>query len=103
MDDYVRTLLPDVDWDTQRECDIKAWASLKFFTPDGSMVWYASEWDGWDTFRGLVIDNSSARMDYFKLSGLEEYRDSLGQLLSVILISIVLVCGISCVKLDIES
>ena len=78
MDDDTRSALPEIDWDHDRECDFRDSAVVKFFTSDGSRIWYAAEWDGFDVFRGLVINNDSAKISDFDLDELEDYRDSLG-------------------------
>ena len=48
-------------------------AVVKFFTPDASWTWYASEFDGEDLFFGLVI-GYVAEFGYFSLSDLESAR-----------------------------
>tara|TARA_R100001530_G_scaffold6526_2_gene7603 strand:- start:2 stop:271 length:270 start_codon:yes stop_codon:yes gene_type:complete len=52
-------------------------AVVKFFTPDSSWTWYASEFDGKDTFFGLV-DGFEKELGYFSLSELESVRGKLG-------------------------
>ena len=54
-----------------------ALAQVKFFTPDSSWTWYASEFDGEDVFFGLAIGHV-AELGYFSLSELEEVRGPLG-------------------------
>lgn len=49
----------------------------KFFTPDGSWTWYAIEYDGKDTFFGLV-KGFEEELGYFSLSELEKVRGRLG-------------------------
>jgi Protein of unknown function (DUF2958) len=49
----------------------------KFFTPDSSWTWYCLEFDGDDTFFGLVI-GFEVEMGYFALSELEAARGPLG-------------------------
>ena len=56
---------------------MKAKAQVKFFTPDSSWTWYASEFDGEDIFFGLVIGHV-AELGYFSLSELEEVRGPMG-------------------------
>ena len=46
-----------------------ALAIVKFFTPDSSWTWYASEFDGQDTFFGLV-DGFEQGLGYFSLKEL---------------------------------
>lgn len=50
---------------------------VKFFTPDSNWTWYATEFDGEDTFYGLV-DGFEKEMGYFSLSELESVRGPLG-------------------------
>tara|TARA_Y100000310_G_scaffold143550_1_gene142909 strand:- start:16 stop:288 length:273 start_codon:yes stop_codon:yes gene_type:complete len=45
-------------------------AIVKFFTPFSSWSWYATEFDGEDTFFGLV-DGHEKELGYFSLSELE--------------------------------
>jgi len=45
-------------------------AIVKFFTPFSSWTWYATEFDGDDTFFGLV-DGFEKELGYFTLSELE--------------------------------
>lgn len=45
----------------------------KFFTPDSSWTWYVIEFDGDDTFYGLVI-GWEAELGYFSLCELESAR-----------------------------
>jgi hypothetical protein len=56
---------------------LNALAQVKFFTPDGSWTWYASEFDGVDTFFGLVA-GLEVELGYFSLSELQEVRGALG-------------------------
>jgi Protein of unknown function (DUF2958) len=51
-------------------------AYVKFFIPGGSWTWYASEFDGEDTFFGLV-QGFEEELGYFSLSELENTRDYL--------------------------
>lgn len=55
----------------------KAIAQAKFFTPDSSWTWYATEFDGDDTFFGLV-DGHEKELGYFLLSHLRSIRGKLG-------------------------
>jgi hypothetical protein len=50
---------------------------VKFFTPDSNWTWYATEFDGKDTFFGLV-QGIEEELGYFSLSELQEYRGALG-------------------------
>lgn len=55
------------------EQGLKAKALVKFFTPDSNWTWYASEFDGEDTFFGLVVGHD-IELGYFSLKELEEVR-----------------------------
>jgi hypothetical protein len=50
---------------------------VKFFTPDSCWTWYATEFDGEDTFFGYV-DGQFAELGYFSLSELASARGPLG-------------------------
>jgi hypothetical protein len=52
-------------------------ALVKFFSPDSGWTWYASEFDGEDTFFGLVI-GSEVELGYFSLSDLQSAKGLLG-------------------------
>lgn len=52
-------------------------AFVKFFTPDSNWTWYASEFDGEDTFFGLV-DGFDKELDYFSLSELQSVKGGFG-------------------------
>lgn len=56
---------------------MKAKAIVKFFMPDGSWVWYATEFDGEDIFFGLVAGNF-LELGYFSLKELQSVRGRLG-------------------------
>jgi hypothetical protein len=49
----------------------------KFFAPDGSWTWYVIEFDGNDTFFGLV-DGFEKELGYFSLSELMSVRGVMG-------------------------
>src|SRR6266496_4455935 len=49
----------------------------KFFYPDSSTTWYATEFDGEDLFFGLV-DGHERELGYFSRSELERTRGPLG-------------------------
>lgn len=49
----------------------------KFFTPDSSWTWYAVEFDGDDTFFGLV-SGFEVELGYWSLSEMEAARGPLG-------------------------
>ena len=53
---------------------------VKFFTPDSNWTWYATEFDGKDTFFGLV-DGHCKELGYFSLKELEEVRGPMGLLI----------------------
>ena len=55
----------------------KAVAHLKMFTPSAGWTWYATEYDGEDTFFGLV-DGHEKELGYFSLSELQKVRGPLG-------------------------
>ena len=50
---------------------------VKFFTPDSNWTWYATEFDGEDTFFGLV-EGLCKEVGYFSLSELETVRGPMG-------------------------
>ena len=52
-------------------------AHVKFFTPDSSWTWYASEFDGDDLFFGLVV-GLETELGYFSLRELSQARGPLG-------------------------
>lgn len=56
---------------------LHALALVKFFTPDSSWTWYASEFDGQDMFFGLVVGHD-VELGYFSLSELQRVRGPLG-------------------------
>jgi hypothetical protein len=47
---------------------------VKFFTPDGNWTWYVTEFDGDDTFFGLV-QGFEEELGYFSLSELTSTQD----------------------------
>jgi hypothetical protein len=55
----------------------QAVAYVKFFTPDSSWTWYATEFDGEDTFFGLV-DGHFKELGDFSLAELESARGPMG-------------------------
>ena len=55
----------------------KAIVHVKFFTPDSSWTWYATEFDSEDTFFGLV-DGHEKELGYFSLSELESVNGPMG-------------------------
>ena len=57
----------------------EALAYVKFFNPCGAAVWYASEFDGGDTFFGLCdLGLGFPELGYFSLSELQSVRGPLG-------------------------
>jgi hypothetical protein len=52
-------------------------AQVKFFTPWTNWTWYATEFDGEDTFFGKVIGHET-ELGYFSLSELESVTGSFG-------------------------
>ncbi len=52
-------------------------AVVKFFTPDSSWTWFATEFDGEDTFFGAV-SGAVFELGYFSLSELQELRGPFG-------------------------
>ncbi len=75
LDQENRDLLPELY--SGEEQGLESQALVKFFTPDSGWTWYASEFDGEDTFFGLVIGHV-AELGYFSLSELEEVRGPMG-------------------------
>ena len=75
LPDELRAVLPPI-YHNEPMGD-QAYAPLKFFTPAGSWTWYASEYDGDDTFFGLV-SGLELEYGYFSLSELEGVRGPLG-------------------------
>ena len=59
------------------EKGLDAMAQVKFFTPDSSWTWYASEFDGDDIFFGLV-SGFEVELGYFSLKEMQEVRGPLG-------------------------
>jgi hypothetical protein len=62
---------------SQEELGLDALAQVKFFAPDSNWTWYASEFDGEDTFFGLVA-GFEVELGYFSLLELSTYRSNLG-------------------------
>ena len=62
---------------SQEALGLTALARVKFFTPDSNWSWYASEFDGQDTFFGLV-DGFELELGYFLLSELKQVHGNLG-------------------------
>ncbi|MFS8160421.1 MAG: DUF2958 domain-containing protein [Candidatus Roizmanbacteria bacterium] len=70
----IRTKLPVLYANEDTE-DPMVWC--KFFTPDSSWTWYVTEFDGNDTFFGLV-DGFERELGYFSLSEIQSVRGKLG-------------------------
>jgi hypothetical protein len=70
----IKSRLP-VLYTSENEDDPMVWC--KFFTPDSSWTWYAIEFDGTDTFYGLV-DGFERELGYFSLNELKSGRGVLG-------------------------
>ena len=73
--DAVRSTLPPLY--SQEPLGDEATVFVKFFTPDGSWTWYATEFDGDDTFFGLV-NGHEEELGYFSLTELRSARGPLG-------------------------
>ena len=68
------TQLPPL-YATENEKDPMIW--VKYFYPDFSWTWFGIEYDGKDTFFGLV-DGFEVELGYFTLSELQRNRGKLG-------------------------
>jgi hypothetical protein len=75
MDEDIRQELPVLY--SQEELGMKALARVKYFTPDSSWTWYASEFDGDDTFFGLV-SGLEVELGYFSLKELKQACGPMG-------------------------
>lgn len=73
----IRSQLPPL---YAQDGDPNAIAYVKFFTPDSNWTWYASEFDGEDTFFGL-IQGQFEELGYFSLSELQSIRGPIGLLI----------------------
>ena len=62
---------------TQEGKGLDAIAYVKFFTPDAHWTWYATEFDGEDTFFGFV-SGDFPELGYFSLKELSQVRGRLG-------------------------
>lgn len=74
LDGQNRALLPDLY--TNEPLGLEAVAPIKFFTPDSRWTWYPTEFDGEDTFFGLVA-GFEVELGYFSLAELERVRGPL--------------------------
>jgi len=75
LTDELRAKLPKLY--ANEKLGMNALAQVKFFTPDSSWTWYASEFDGENLFFGLVV-GLEVELGYFSLSELQEVRGKLG-------------------------
>ena len=75
MPDDVRKMLPGLY--AQEKLGPDAVAFVKYFTPDSSWTWYATEFDGEDTFFGLV-EGFEKEFGYFSLDELKAARGPFG-------------------------
>lgn len=75
LDSSSRERLPQLYDMEDRGLD--ALALVKFFTPDSSWTWFASEFDGEDIFYGLVI-GLEIEFGYFSLKELQSVRGPWG-------------------------
>ena len=74
LDGEVRAVLPELY--SNESLGLDAIAPVKFFTPDGNWSWYPTEYDGENTFFGLV-SGLEVELGYFGLTELEGVRGSL--------------------------
>jgi hypothetical protein len=75
LDPSSREKLPELYSKEDRGLD--ALALVKFFTPDSSWTWFASEFDGEDIFYGLVV-GLEVEFGYFSLKELQSVRGPWG-------------------------
>jgi hypothetical protein len=75
LDDESREKLPPLYSGEEKGLD--ALAQVKFFTPDSSWTWLASEFNGDDVFFGLVI-GLEIEIGYFSLAELQSVKGPLG-------------------------
>ena len=73
--DSVRATVPPLY--SQEHLGEDAIVFVKFFTPDSSWTWYATEFDGEDVFFGLVV-GMERELGYFSLAELRSVRGPLG-------------------------
>lgn len=71
LPDELRAVLPPIR--ANEQLGFNAFSPIKFFTPDANWTWYASEFDGDDSFFGLV-SGLEVEYGYFSLSELESIR-----------------------------
>jgi hypothetical protein len=70
----IRESLPSL-YASERDAD--PLVQVKYFDPCSSWAWYAIEFDGEDTFFGLV-EGHEREMGYFSLRELQTFRGRLG-------------------------
>lgn len=75
LDAESRAILPELF--SNEELSLDAIAPVKFFTPDSSWTWWATEYDGEDTLFGLV-SGLEVELGYFSVSELEGIQGTLG-------------------------
>jgi hypothetical protein len=75
LDQETRQRLPPLY--SGEKLGLEALAQVKFFTPDSSWTWYGSEFDGEDTFFGLV-NGFELELGYFSLLELQDARGPMG-------------------------
>jgi len=75
LDEISRKKLPQLR--SGEELGLEAPAQVKFFTPDSNWTWYASEFDGVDTFFGLV-SGFEVEFGNFSLSELQQVLGPMG-------------------------
>ena len=71
----IRRKLPKLRGQEDKGSEAVAW--VKFFTPWAGWTWWATEFDGEDTFFGLV-EGFETELGYFSLKELEEIRGMWG-------------------------
>jgi hypothetical protein len=71
----IRRRLPPLN--SQESLSGKAIAQVKFFTPDSSWTFWATEFDGRDLFFGLV-EGHERELGYFSLSELQRVKGPMG-------------------------
>jgi len=75
MTEDLRGKLPNLY--QQEKLGSSAVAYVKYFTPDSSWTWYATEFDGEDIFFGLV-EGFEKELGYFSLSELQSVKGPMG-------------------------
>jgi hypothetical protein len=75
LDEVSRKKLPPLR--SGEELGLEALAQVKFFMPDSNWTWYASEFDGEDTFFGAV-SGFEVELGYFSLSELQQALGPMG-------------------------